>query len=193
MTALQVFKKYFQRKVLLWSGIFILIFCFRYYKDHSIQWDIALMIFGIIFFAVIVLGFSEYWFYEKRLKNLVLELINETPLKEFQGEGFILDEDDKLSGFINGFNIFLTPMANIGGEKYLAILIPIEPKADLEKYLVKFDDYFRISASGEVLFVRAVIKNYKKDYDFSKLYNTIQGTTELLQLREIKPAVILED
>lgn len=142
---------------------------------------------------ILYFGISNYLFYEKSLKKIIFQLLNDSPLKEFQDKGFMLDEDDKLNGTLNGYNVILIPMANSSYEKYLTILIPIQPKDDLEKYRVKFDEYSRISVSGEVLFLQAAIKNYKKDYDFAKLYNLLQNTTELVIERGIKPLKIIED
>ncbi len=189
----QIFKSYFKRKIIFWFIIFILVFSYRYNEDHFINWHIVLIMFSLYLFVVFVSGFSDYWFYEKRLSAIILELLNKAPLKDFKDQGFQLEEENKLVGYINEFKVILSPSATSEGGKYLTILIPIEIKEGLEKYFAKFDDLFNITLTDQILFAQAIIKNFNKDYDFTKLYNTIQNTTELLKNRGIKPLKIVDN
>jgi hypothetical protein len=193
VNAWQIFKTYFKNRVLFLSAIFLIIFSYRVYKDHHISWDTTIIIFSLFLVCILYFGFSDYWFYEKSLKKIIQKLLSQAPLKNFEDKGFEFEEEDKLVGFINDFNVSLSPMAKIGGEKYLIILIPLELRDDMEKYFKKFDEFFRISFSGNLLLAQAVIKNYDKDFAFEKLYSIIQSTTELLKERNIQPITLIED
>jgi len=193
LTFSRIFKSYFKRKTIFWFGIFLLVISYRSFEDHFFNWHIVLLMFCISLITISVSGFVDYWFYEKRLSAIISQLLNESPLRDFQSKGFQIHGGNKFEGYINDFKIILSPLANSDGTKYLVILIPIEIQEGLEKYFVKFDDLFNITLTDQVLFTRAVIKKYNKDYDFNRLYSTIQNTTELLKIRHIRPLEILED
>ena len=193
VTAGQIFKKYFKNRILLFSALFLIIFSYRFYKDRTVDWNAISIMLSLYFICILFFGFNDYWFHERSLKKIIPELLNQSPLKEFLDKGFVLEDDDKLTGFINDFNIFLATTATSSGEKYLTILIPLELRDDMEKYFVKFDDIFKITFPESILYAQAIVKDYNKNYNFENLYTTITATTRLLKERNIHPIELIEE
>jgi len=193
-TTRQIFEQYFKSKLIFFLILFVIGALGSLYH-HGFEWSSLLLLFSLIVLSVFILGYMDYYFYEKSAKKIILKLLNESPLQEFQAKGFVCEDDDidKLCGDINGFEIILSPLVDSSGGRFLAILVPIKIKEGLEKYFIKFDDLFKLKLIGEVLFAEAVIKDYNKNFDFDKLFKAIQETTERLKEQSIHPVEIIED
>ncbi|CAN5515125.1 hypothetical protein BH09BAC6_BH09BAC6_06670 [soil metagenome] len=164
----------------------------RYYNRHStVDWNFLLFFFVFLMFCAVILGYIDYRFYEKEAKRLILKLLNQSPLKDFHKTGFIYEDEDKMSGYINNFYIVLAPTVDIKRCNFLAILIPLKIQEGAEKYFTKFDDLFKFTFDGQVLFAQALIENYTKTYDFNILFSAIKETTELLIERNIQPIEVI--
>jgi hypothetical protein len=194
LTTGQIFKQYFKIKAIVFLLMFVVAAIGSWF-NHGFEWRSLLELFSLMVLATFILGYMDYHFYEKSAKKIILKLLNESPLNEFQGRGFVYEDDvvDKISGEINDFKIILSPVVNASGGRFLTILIPIKIKEGLEKYFIKFDELFKLKLSGEVLFAEAVIKDYNKNFDFDKLFKAIQETTERLKAQSIHPIEIIED
>ena len=169
LTTRQIFNQYFKIKLLVFLIIFIIATVGRYYNSqHNIEWDLLLGTFSFLMCSALILGYMDYYYYEHKAKKIILKLLNESPLIEFRDMGFISEYNDeyRIYGKINDFKIVLAPLVNADGNKFLTILVPLKIKEGLEKYFVKFDELFKFSFTGEVLFAEAVIKNYHKNIDF---------------------------
>lgn len=196
LTIKQIFDKYFRVKIILFLTIFIIAAIGRYYNYHqSFEYNLMIGLFSLSMAAAFVLGYLDYNFYENGVKKIISKLLNESPLIEFQGRGFGFEDNDKskIYGEIDGYKIILAPLANTDGNKILTILIPLKIKDGLDRYFSKFDDLFKFSFTGKVLFCEAVIKNYQHSFDFDKLFNSINETIKNLKERNIEPVEITED
>ena len=191
-----IFNQYFRTKLFVWWAVFIIVTTVRYFTTrHSLEWDFIGGFFAVATLAAIVLGYLDYYFYQKEAPKICLELINTAPLKEFSDIGFVHEYDgqEKLIGTINSFQVILSPAVNRERKKFLIILIPITLKDGLEKYFPRFDELFRFTINGELLMAMATVNDYDKIYDFGKLYKSIVATTELLLERDIPPLETIED
>ncbi|MEO6851728.1 MAG: hypothetical protein ABI203_00830 [Mucilaginibacter sp.] len=199
-SAKEVFNKYFRTKCIVCSILFIIgtvYICFN--RGFDLRSTIFLFILGSIY--ILFFGFRDYYFYEKNVKKIIFKLLNESPLQEFIQKGFLIEEDDKLCGYINDFNIILSPYQIPEGNSFLTILIPIIIREGLEEYFDKFNELFKFIIQGEVLLAMAVIKNYNRkidldgnrNYDFDRLFKVIHDATELLKERDIHPLKVIDD
>jgi hypothetical protein len=195
LTSRQIFGKYFKTKLIVFLAIFIIVIVGRYYNSHhNIEWYLILGMFSFFMGCALILGLMDYYYYEYMAKRVILRLLNESPLIEFRAIGFISEYNDeyKMYGEINDFKIVLAPLVNSDGNKFLTILVPLKIKEGLEKYFVKFDELFKFSFTGKVLFAEAVIKNYHKDFDFDSLLRSIKETIDRLKEENIEPVEIAE-
>ena len=94
---------------------------------------------------------------------------------------FVKEDDNKIKGFINSYNISLTSLTNIEGEEWLMVLIPLQIREGLDNYFVAFDDTFKFQLIGQVLFAEAILKKYDQWYDFKKLVGLLERTTQSLK------------
>ena len=188
LTAKEIFNTYYRNKLILWTSLFLAGTIWRYLNSHyKLEWGFIGGFFAFIVSAALVLGFMDYYFYEITAKNIIEELIGESPLKEFHHVGFVdeFDVESKLIGDINGFKIILAPLVNAERKKFLTILIPVKVEGEEEKYSTDIDSIFKFSFTGKVLMVQAVIENFAKDYNFEKLFDLLTKATNGLVERKI--------
>ncbi|MBL0305098.1 MAG: hypothetical protein IPQ25_03415 [Chitinophagaceae bacterium] len=125
--------------------------------------------------------------------RLVSNLLEQKPLLEFKAIGFSKEDDDKIGGYINNYKIFLAPLINVEGEKWLTVLIPLQVREGLDNYFNKFDDFFKFQLSDKVLFAEAILKSYDKTYDYQKIFTLLEKTTLSLQDKKILPINIVDE
>lgn len=185
-----IFREYFRTWLFFGLGIGVVATSIRYFRGFEATTPFAL---GFILFITTVgffVGLINYYFYEKTAPKIVSKLLDNSPLKEFQNNGFLKKEENKLEGQIYNFKVILAPLTNIQRENYLTVLIPLQLKEGLEKYFLKYNENFKLCFSGEVLFAQAILKRYDKQYDYNKLHDLLNATTTQLQGEEIAPLKI---
>jgi hypothetical protein len=188
-----IFNHYFKTKFLIGGGFVIIVTSIRYYRGYDISLLFALTFIFFILALVFILGLMDYNFYEKISPKIVMNLLNKSPLLDFQRNGFKQQEENKIEGEINNFKIILSPLPNIQRDNYLTILIPLELKEGLDKYFKGVDENFKLSFTGKVLFAEAVLKNYDKNYDYNKLLDLINKTTLNLQGKNMERIKLIEE
>jgi len=186
MTLSENFNKYFRTKLILWGGIGIVATLIRHFTKPDTS---LLFISGFISFVIMValfLGLLDYYFHEKQAPKIVLALLDKSPLKDFTKIGFIKEDNNKLVGKINNFQINLSPLTASNHVNSLVILIPLKLKEGLEDYFTNFDNYFKLKLSENVLFAEAIINNYDKNFDFPQLNKILIDTTRNLKNKDIQ-------
>ena len=193
MTLSRNFNKYFRTKLILWGSVSILAVLIRHFTKPDTSFS---LIFGFISFAIIIsliLGLLDYNFYEKRVSKIVLKLLDKSPLKDLIRLGFIKEDNNKIVGKINDFQVSLAPLTTSNRENSLLILIPLKLQEGLEDYFTSFDDYFKFRLSEDILFAEAVLSNYDKRFDFEKLNSLLGDTTQNLKNKNIQMLELHED
>ena len=193
-TIKQIFNQYFRTKFIVCGILFIISSIAGYFNGHhTLDWTSTAVLLAVLTLSPFILGYMDYYFYEKEAPKLVFKLIGESPLKEFCNRGFVYEEENKMTGCINNFNIVLAPLVNNQRKNFLMILIPLKVEGEAEKYFTDIDEVFKFNFIGNVLMARAVIENFTKDYDFEKLFDLLTKATDLLIERKIEPLEIIED
>ncbi len=193
MTLSRNFNKYFRTKLILWGSVSILAVLIRHFTKPDTSFS---LIFGFISFAIIIsliLGLLDYNFYEKRVSKIVLKLLDKSPLKDLIRLGFIKEDNNKIVGKINNFQVSLAPLTTSNRENSLLILIPLKLQEELEGYFTSFDDYFKFRLSENILFAEAILSNYDKSFDFEKLNSLLVDTTQNLKNKNIQMFEVHED
>jgi hypothetical protein len=96
-------------------------------------------------------------------------------------------------GQINNYKIILSPLTNLQSDKVLTVLIPLQIREGLDKYFTKYNDHFRFIHSGEIVFAKAIFKDYTKLYSYNELVGLIEQTTSSLKELKIEPINIVDD
>jgi len=192
MTPKQIFKTHFKTKAAV--GLFIILIAafIRYFNGHPTTFGEASLFIAIIFVCVILIGLIDYYFYEKTAPKIKAKLLDTSPLLEFQNISFAIQDGNQINGQINDYNVTIAPLTTADGNNYLTIYIALALREGLDNYFKRFDDFFNLAISNEVLFAKAVIKNYDKEYDFSKLLNIVEETTLNLRDKNIEPLEIID-
>ena len=193
MTSKEIFNQYFRKKLLIWGGIGILATLGRVLGGHktTLAFAATFLLFSVI--VALIIGFIDYRFYEKSVPKIIAELIDKEPLYSFQNNGFTKKEGQQLEGQINNYKIILSPFKNMESDKFLIVLIPLQIKEGLDEYFAAHDNNFKFSISNELIFAKATLKNYEKEFDYNKLYNLINRTTLNFRENKIEPLNIIED
>jgi hypothetical protein len=188
-----IFKQYYQKKLIIWGGIALIALFIRYSSkpETSILFGFAIIL--ALLAIGLINGFIDYRFYEKSAPRLESNLLEQKPLLEFKANGFSKEDGNKIGGYINNYKIFLAPLVNIEGEKWLTILIPLQIREGLDNYFNKFDEIFKFKLSDQLLFAEAILKGYDKTYDFRKLITLLEKTTLSLHDKKIMPINIVEE
>jgi hypothetical protein len=193
MTPSENFNKYFRRKLLLWGSVATIAILIRHFTKPDISF---LFIFGFISFTIIItliLGLRDYIFYEKQAPKIVLKLLDKSPLKDFTKLGFIKEDNNKIVGKINDFQVSLAPLTTSNRENSLLILIPLKLQEGLENYFTSFDNHFKFRLSENILFAEAILSNYDKSFDFEKLNSLLIDTTQNLKNKNIQMLEVHKD
>ncbi len=193
MTLSENFNKYFRKKLILWGSVGIIAVLIRHFTKPDTSFS---LIFGFISFAIIIaliLGLLDYSFYERQIPKIVLKLLDRSPLKDFIKLGFIKEDNNKIVGKINDFQVSLAPLTTSNRENSLLILIPLKLQEELEGYFTSFDDYFKFRLSENILFAEAILSNYDKSFDFEKLNSLLVDTTQNLKNKNIQMFEVHED
>ena len=193
MTVNEIFKTYFKTKLILWGGIGIVASLIRLFIKPDTSLLFLLGFISFIILLAFVLGLIDYNFYEKQAPKIILQLLDKTPLKEFLNLGFSIEDNYKLVGQINGFQISLAPLTTFNGENSLVILIPLKLKEGFEEYFTSFDNHFILRLSNTVLFAETTIKVYDKTFDFEGLNKLFNDTTQSLKNKNIHPIEVYDD
>ena len=193
MTTNHIFKRYFRKKLLLGMGLAIVAIGIRFLSGHETSILFSLGFISLVVMAMLAIGFIDYHHYKNTEPKFVAELLLKTPLIEFNNHGFETEDDDKLIGQIASFKVILSPLINNHGNIFLSILIPIQLKDGLEKYFDGFSENFKLTISGEVVFVKALLKDYDKKYNHSELLGLINSTIINLKDKKIEPLEIEYD
>lgn len=193
MTNKEIFSKYFKAKAFAFCGFCVVATLINYFTKSDTSFFlflIYLLIAGVILFLLCML---DYNFHEKQYPKVILQLLSNSPLKEFSKINFVQEENDKLVGEINGFQTSLVPHTTFTRKNVLIILIPVQIKESGETQLNKLNKYFKFSFNGNILFVEAMLENYQINFDFDKLNQLIINTTQKLRERNIVPFEALTD
>jgi len=188
-----IFKQYYLKKLIIWGGIGLIALFIRYSSKPETSTLIGFVIILAFLSVGLINGFIDYRFYEKSAPRLVSNLLEQKPLLEFKAIGFSKEDDDKIGGYINNYKIFLAPLINVEGEKWLTVLIPLQVREGLDNYFNKFDDFFKFQLSDKVLFAEAILKSYDKTYDYQKIFTLLEKTTLSLQDKKILPINIVDE
>ena len=84
-------------------------------------------------------------------------------------------------------------MTNWQSIKVITVLIPLQIRAGLDDYFTKYNDHFRFTLSGEIVFAEAILKDYEKQYGYDELVKLIDKTTISLKDNKIEPLKIVDD
>ena len=122
-----------------------------------------------------------------------LKLLNQAPLTNFQDRGFVIQEKDKIVGRINNFKVILAPFSNAESEKFLTILIPVQPREGLEQYFSGLNENFKLTFNDPIIFAKAILNNYVEKYDYDQLFDLIEQATSVLKDKNIEPIAVLEE
>ena len=193
ITSKEIFNQYFKRKLILWVSIGVIATIIRLLGGHqtSFLFVVTMMLFFVI--AALIIGYIDYRFYEKSAPKIISQLLDKEPLLNFQKIGFVKEEANKLEGQINNYKIILSPLTNLQSDKVLTVLIPLQIREGLDDYFTKYNDHFRFTLSGEIVFAEAVLKDYEKQYGYDGLVKLIDKTTNSLKENKIEPLKIVED
>ena len=193
MTLTETFNKYFKTKLILLCGVGIVATLIRHFTKPDTSF---LFIFCFISCTIIVaffLGFLDYNFYEKQAPKTILRLLESSPLKDFANNGFLKEDDNRLVGKINDFQVSLAPLTKSNRENSLLISVPLKLQEGLDEYFTHFDNYFKLKLSGNILFAEAFIGNYDKNFDFEKLNKLLRDTTQKLKDKNIQTIEVYDD
>ncbi len=193
MTSKEIFNRYFRKKLFIWVGIGIVATLGRVLSGHKTSIAFAATFLLVCVIVALIVGFIDYRFYEKSVPKIIAKLIDKEPLFSFQNNGFTKQEGEQLEGQINNYKIILSPFKNIDSDKFLIVLIPLQIREGLDEYFAAHDNNFKLSISNELIFAKATLKNYEKEFDYSKLYNLIGRTTLNFRENKIEPLNIIED
>jgi hypothetical protein len=177
----------------LWVSIGVVATIIRLLGGH--QPTFVFVVTMMLFFAItaLIIGYIDYRFYEKSAPKIISQLLDKEPLLNFQKIGFVKEEGDKLEGQINNYKIILSPLTNLQSDKILTVLIPLQIREGLDDYFTKYNDHFRFTLSGEIVFAEAILKDYEKQYGYDGLVKLIDTTTTSLKENKIEPLKIVDD
>jgi hypothetical protein len=193
VTSKEIFHQYFKRKLLIWGSIGIAVILIRKLSGHETSFVLAATFISSFLVAAFIIGYIDYNFYEKSAPKIIAQLIDKTPLADFQNIGFIKDEDNKLQGQINNYKVILSPIINLEGNRSLVVLIPLKIRDGLDVYFTKYNEAFRFTLTDQIIFAQAVLKNYEKEYDYKKLLSLIDKTISSLIEKDIDPLNIIDE
>lgn len=195
MTLRNIFNTYFKKKLFFCLTIAIIVSVIRYFNKGDITIQMLSVVLLVTLGIAFAIGWTDYSFYEKKLPRLISSLLDRSPLNEFSVvNNFIIENQDKLVGHINGYRITLSPLVNNSSEKYLTILIPLELRNGLDNYFENgLDDKFRLYISENILFTEAVLIDYDKKYDHNKLYDLLNTTTHNLKEKKVLPLKVYDE
>ncbi|HEX6171652.1 MAG TPA: hypothetical protein VFZ33_18340 [Chitinophagaceae bacterium] len=193
ITSKEIFNQYFKRKLILWVSIGVIATIIRLLGGHqtSFVFVVTMMLFFVM--AALIIGYIDYRFYEKSAPKIISQLLDKEPFLSFQKIGFIKEEANKLEGQINNYKIILSPLTNLQSDKVLTVLIPLQIREGLDDYFTKYNDHFRFTLSGEIIFAEAILKDYEKQYGYDGLVKLIDKTTISLKENKIEPLKIVDD
>ncbi len=186
MTIADIFNIYIKKKALVFLGLSIVVTALRVFFSKS-ETSI-LLIFAFSGFAIVmacIIGLLEYYFYENEVPKKTLKLLDKTPLKEFTFYGFQKEDNNRLTGQINGFTISLSPMLSILGDTHLTIHIPVTILN--ENHPLTFNKPFKLVISNDIIFVEAILSNYINSFDFQQLNTLLIEATETIKKNNISP------
>lgn len=187
MTSTEIFNQYFKKQLLIWGSIGVIATIIRLLGWHQISIVFVLTMLCYLGLAVLIIGYIDYRFYEKLAPGIIAQLLDKEPLLDFQKNGFIKDGVDMLEGTVNNYLVLLSPLTRIETANMLVIHIAIQPREGLEDYFPKYNDNFRLSFTDEVLFVKAILEDYERLFDFNKLFQLIDMTTLSFKENQIDP------
>jgi hypothetical protein len=189
----EIFNQYFKRKLILWFSVGVIATVIRLLGGHQTSLTFALTM--LLFFAIaaLILGCIDFRFYEKSAPKIISQLLDKEPLINFQKIGFIKEEANKLKGQINNYKIILSPLTNIQNDKVLIVSIPLQIREGIDHYFTKYNDHFRFTLSGEIVFAEAMIKDYEKQYGYKELVKLIDETTTSLKENKIEALNVATD
>jgi len=193
MTSKEIFQQYFKRKLIIWVGIGIAATLISLLSGHETTFASTATFVLCIAVAALIVGYIDYNFYEKSAPKIIVKLLDKEPLYSFQKIGFLKQEDNKLEGQINNYRIILSPLTNMESNKVLIVLIPLQIKEGMDNYFTKYNDNFKFSLSDELVFAKAIIKSYDKEYTYNKLFDIIDKTTISLKENRIEPLNIFDE
>ena len=193
ITFKEIFNQYFKRKLILWVSVGVIATIIRLLGGY--QTSVFVILTNLSFFVLValIIGYIDYRFYEKSAPKIISQLLDKEPLLKFQSIGFIKKEANKLEGQINSYKIILSPLTNLQSDKVLTVLIPLQIREGLDDYFTKYNDHFRFTLSGEIVFAEAILKDYEKQYGYDGLIKLIDKTTISLKDNKIKPLKIVDD
>ena len=177
----------------MWVSVGIIATIIRLLGGHQISFAFILTILLFFTIAALIVGFIDYRFYEKSAPKIISQLLDKEPLLNFQKIDFVKEETNKLVGQINNYKIILSPLTNLQSEKVLTILIPLQIREGLDNYFTKYNDQFRFTLSGEIVFAEAIIKDYEKQYGYNELVGLIEQTTRSLKEHKIEALNMVAD
>jgi len=187
MTGKEIFHKYYKKKLLLWGTVAIVAIVGRIIGGHQTSWLLAVGYVLTVLIVALLLGYGDYHFREKKSPALIKGLLDAEPLLQFQNIGFLKEEDASLYGHINNYEINLSPIIGTSNEKWLLIMIPIQPREGLEDYISKYQDNFKLIASGNMLFMEGRYKDYIQNFMGDSLMKLLQKITSALKDDKIEP------
>ena len=193
MTSKKIFQQYFKKKLIIWVGIGIAAALIRLLSGHETTFAFAATFVLCCAVAAIIVGYSDYNFYEKSAPKIIVKLLDKEPLYSFQKIGFLKQEDNKLEGQMNNYRIILSPFTNMQKDKVLTVLIPLQIREGMDNYFTKYNDNFKFSLSCEVVFAKAIIRSYDKEYTYNKLFDIIDKTIISLKENGIEPLNIFDE
>jgi hypothetical protein len=193
ITSKEIFNQYFKRKLILWVSVGVIATIIRLLGGHQTSFVFVLTMLSFFVIAALIIGYIDYRFYEKSAPKIISQLLDKEPLLNFQNIGFVKEEANKLEGQINNYKIILSPLTNLQGDKVLTVLIPLQIREGLDNYFTKYNDHFRFTLSGEIVFAEAIIKDYEKQYGHNELFKLIDRTTISLKENKIEPLNVIPD
>ena len=188
----ELFKRYFKRKLILLVTVGVIATIIRLLVGHQTSFPFVLIMLSFFVIVALIIGYIDYRFYEKSAPKIITQLLDKEPLLNFQSIGFVKEEVNKLEGQINNYKIILSPLTNLQSDKVLTVLIPLQIREGLEDYFTKYNDHFRFTLSGEIVFAEAVIKDYEKQYGYNELVKLIDKTTTSLKENKIEPLSMVD-
>ena len=188
----KIFREYFLRNIVIWGaiGLIALLIRFLIKPETSVLFGAGIVLSFVV--VGVAFGYSSYRFHEKSAPRIISELLEKTPLSDFQAIHFLKEDENRIGGFINNYKVFLAPVTS-NGEKSLIVLIPLQMREGLQNYFVNFDNHFKFKLSDNVLFAEAILKNYDRVYNFQKLVALLESTTSNLRDRHIMPVAVASE
>jgi len=193
ITSKEIFNQYFKRKLILWVSVGVIATIIRLLGGHQTSFAFILTMLSFFVIAALIAGYIDYRFYEKSAPKIISQLLDKEPLLNFQKIGFVKEEANKIEGQINNYKIILSPLTNLQSDKVLTVLIPLQIREGLDNYFTKYNDHFRFTLSGEIVFAEAIIKDYEKQYGYNELFKLIDRTTTSLKDDKIEPLNVTDD